>query len=240
MTLVPMYMLMNLATGPAALTTPGFHPLLKPPERDESNQKPRSAALWGTLISLGVMSSTLRLVAPVACVASILPKSTEVTLAWDPSSSSDVVAYRIYYGLECGVYQRVVDTGLETTARIGGLYPGNTYYFAATSLNASGLESEFSNEISYTVLLVPPETQNLQLICDPTRGLVLKGSGQLGASYLIMASQDLVDWAVTDMVHLGGSETFEVVTPIRTNWPACFFLMRPASWQGDTPAPALN
>ena len=37
---------------------------------------------------------------------------------------------------------------------ISGLVPGATYYFAATTYNAAGLESPFSSEVSYLVPLM--------------------------------------------------------------------------------------
>ena len=221
-----MYFLVNQATHSAALTFAGFYPLRKPPERPENSQKPRFAGLWQGLISLGFMASALRLATPVSCVAAIPCMSSHVTLAWDPSPDPSVVGYQIYYGEQSGVYPHFLETGSETTATIGGLCPGITYYFAATALNASGLQSDFSNEASYTI---PPEKRDLQMMYDPNRGLVLKGSGQFGGSYLIMASPDLVNWAVTDTVYLDQSEVFEVAIPIRTNWPGCFFQMRPTA-----------
>ena len=41
-----------------------------------------------------------------------------------------------------------VSTGNPTTITISGLQSGYTYYFAATSIDANGKESAFSNEAS--------------------------------------------------------------------------------------------
>ena len=88
-----------------------------------------------------------------------------VTLVWDPSPDSTVIGYNIYYGTVSGVYPSKLTVGAVTNATIENLVEGTTYYFAATAFNAAGLESDPSNEVSYTVPVVPipnrPPTLNL-------------------------------------------------------------------------------
>lgn len=77
------------------------------------------------------------------------------TLSWtapteneDGSALTDLSGYRIYYGTASRNYSSelsVQDAGV-TTAVIENLSPG-TWYFAATALNADGLESSLSNEV---------------------------------------------------------------------------------------------
>ena len=74
-----------------------------------------------------------------------------VALAWNPSISTNVVGYKIYYGVACGVYQNTVSVGNSTNVTVTGLAEGTTYYFAATAVDALGVESPFSNETSYSV-----------------------------------------------------------------------------------------
>ena len=75
----------------------------------------------------------------------------EVRLAWDPSPDSGVIAYRIYWGTRSRAYTQHLEVGRVTTATVTGLSAGSTYFFAATALAAGGLESDFSNEVPYTV-----------------------------------------------------------------------------------------
>ena len=77
----------------------------------------------------------------------------QVTLMWDPNSESDLVGYRIYYGIASRSYDNVIDVGNTETCTVMGLIPDVTYYFVATAYNTSGLESDYSNEIEYTVSL---------------------------------------------------------------------------------------
>src|SRR6478609_839317 len=74
-----------------------------------------------------------------------------VTLAWDASLDANVTGYRIYYGVGTGNYTNSAAVGNVTTAQLANLRAGVTYYFAATAFDASGLESPFSNETSYSV-----------------------------------------------------------------------------------------
>jgi len=79
--------------------------------------------------------------------------SGQVTLMWDPNSESDLVGYRIYYGIVSRSYDNAIDVGNTETCIVTGLIPGATYYFAATAYNTSELESDYSNEIEHTVSL---------------------------------------------------------------------------------------
>ncbi len=77
-----------------------------------------------------------------------------VTLAWNASTDPSVVGYNVYYGGASGAYTNEICAGNATNVTVSGLVQGTTYYFAATTFSASGLESPFSSEASY---LVPPK-----------------------------------------------------------------------------------
>ncbi len=81
--------------------------------------------------------------------------AAEVRLAWDPSPSPEVIGYRLYWGTQSRLYTSSLDAGLVTTATVSGLVAGTTYYFAATAYAPGGLESDFSNEVQYTVPASP-------------------------------------------------------------------------------------
>ena len=74
-----------------------------------------------------------------------------VALAWNPSISTNVAGYKIYYGVASGVYNNTIPVGNSTNVTVTGLVEGTTYYFAATAVDALGVESQFSNETSYSV-----------------------------------------------------------------------------------------
>src|SRR5215471_8565970 len=98
--------------------------------------------------------SALSLVWTVGLTLLLLATTTyagQVSLTWNPSSSTDVVGYRLYYGQASQTYTARIDVGLQTSYTITGLTDGQTYYFAATTYNLAGTESTFSNEVSTTL-----------------------------------------------------------------------------------------
>jgi hypothetical protein len=71
-----------------------------------------------------------------------------VTLAWDPSSGTNIIAnYNVYYGAASRTYTNVVSAGTNTTVSISNLVESTTYYFAATAVDTAGLESDYSIEV---------------------------------------------------------------------------------------------
>ena len=62
-----------------------------------------------------------------------------------------MVGYRVYYGVASRTYTNMVDVGAATNVTISGLVEGKTYYFAATAYNILGLESDYSDEVVYTI-----------------------------------------------------------------------------------------
>jgi len=73
-----------------------------------------------------------------------------VTLAWDANTELDVAGYRLYYGTASRSYDQSIDVQNVTTNAVGNLQEGTTYFFAVTAYSTSGLESDFSNEVSHT------------------------------------------------------------------------------------------
>ena len=82
-----------------------------------------------------------------------------VKLRWDSSDEPDIAGYRVHYGPESGVYTEIIDVGFETRAQLNDLPVGGTYFSAVTAYNTYGLESDYSNEITFTVL-PPPESRD--------------------------------------------------------------------------------
>ena len=74
-----------------------------------------------------------------------------VTLAWNASTDATVSGYNIYYGGASRAYTGKLSVGKVTEATISGLVEGTTYYFAATTYSASGVESALSSELAYLV-----------------------------------------------------------------------------------------
>ena len=78
-----------------------------------------------------------------------------VPLAWDASVSPNIAGYKVYTGTTSRTYGTLITIGNVTTYTVPGLPSGFTYYFAVTAFDASGNESDFSNEVSKTLGGVP-------------------------------------------------------------------------------------
>jgi fibronectin type 3 domain-containing protein len=95
---------------------------------------------------------------PPGSITSIQPQLSPnvVTLTWDPSPSSDVTGYNVYYGPYAGYYPYEVSVTGTNQATISGLLDGGTYYFVVRSYGGSGEESDPSGQASYAVPLLDP------------------------------------------------------------------------------------
>lgn len=87
-----------------------------------------------------------------------LPALADLTvpLAWDPDVDPSIAGYKIYFGVASRVYTNSVDVGNVTNTTIVGLATNTTYYFAATSYDTFGDESDFSAEVTNTPASLPP------------------------------------------------------------------------------------
>jgi hypothetical protein len=70
-----------------------------------------------------------------------------VTLEWDRNPETNVTGYRIYVGRQSRVYDSVLDVANQTVATIAA--PQGVSFYAVTAYNTDGLESDFSEEVSY-------------------------------------------------------------------------------------------
>jgi hypothetical protein len=114
-----------------------------------------------------------------------------VSLAWDANTETNIVGYRLYYGPTSQSLTNTADAGPQLTVTVTGLREGTTYYFAVTARNLDGLESDFSDQVSYTVpslSLLLNSPANLQ---DPMR---LRFDAGPGHAYEILATEDFETW----------------------------------------------
>ena len=103
--------------------------------------------------------------------AQVVQPQNSLTLAWDVDSGGGVAGYNVYYGVASRNYTSVVSAGNTGQATINGLTSGTTYFFAVTAYDATGLESGYSDEISYTVPF-PTNTLPTITLTSPANGAV--------------------------------------------------------------------
>jgi hypothetical protein len=126
----------------------------------------------------------------------------------------------VYCGLASGVYNSVESvTGTNTT--ITGLAAGTTYYFAATAVDALGVESQFSNETSYTTGVPTVRARTAS-----AGQFVLTVSGLIGQTYDIEATQDFTTWTVIGTVTLEASGSVDFTDTNAASFSQRFYRTR--------------
>ncbi|HMJ90625.1 MAG TPA: Ig-like domain-containing protein, partial [Candidatus Acidoferrum sp.] len=73
------------------------------------------------------------------------------SLEWNPNSETNLAGYRVYTGEATRGYTSVVDVGNTTQFPLNSLTPRKTFFFAVTAYDTDGLESDFSDEVTYAV-----------------------------------------------------------------------------------------
>jgi hypothetical protein len=130
------------------------------------------------IFSLTLLASSVLL----ALFPSPLAAST-LTLAWNPNTEDDLAGYKVYYGVQSGNYDSIIDVGNVTQYTVTNLEPETRYYFAVTAYDTSSNESDFSEEVT-----------------DPLH-LIICGLGEMPGSYVKAFAGDYshghwlrVDW----------------------------------------------
>src|SRR5437773_8210164 len=133
------------------------------------------------LVKFGIWKQSLGALAVLVALAvsTTLLGAPSVTMAWNPNSEPAVSGYKVSYGEASGNYSQTLDLGNATNATVSALVQGHTYYFAVSAYNASAVESDFSNEVKYTVPVgnSPPTANNISLATaeDTPTNMVLSG-----------------------------------------------------------------
>lgn len=162
------------------------------------------------IIKLIALLSLLAL--PAAAQITPTNPPANVSLAWDASPDPSVGSYRLYWGAAPRFYTNAV-TITGTTATIGPLVRGVRYYFAATCVSTNGLESDFSNEVTYQPPL-PPQPPVLRL--SISGGKLLIGIGEPAATYAVQRTTNFVTWDTIGSVEAdagGGLEYCDTNAP---------------------------
>ena len=158
---------------------------------------------------------------PGQALSAVLPPGHSVSLAWTPSADPTVAGYRVYYGVASRSYTNIVDAGNTTSATISGLIEGTTYYFAATAYDTLGLESDYSDEASYTVPSIALPTVQIRVMTN--RQAVLTVKGLVGHTYDILATQTLTAWTVLGTVTLGAGGSVDFTDTNAPSFPKRFY-----------------
>lgn len=153
-----------------------------------SHVRTPKAARWMTYFALLVLGTLL--VHHASAVSSITNSPSSVNLAWDASPGTNVTGYAVYYGSASRDYTSRVDVGNSLSFTVTGLAPNQTYYFTANAYDATGDESDFSNEIVVSTVDTnsgpPAPTNNIVIVGVPVLSSTnMNGPWQLEAMYTL-------------------------------------------------------
>lgn len=135
----------------------------------------------------------MSLCAGILFAAMTLPTFAGQTLelVWTPSESPDIVGYNVYYGGTSDDYTNEISVGNLTSLTVSGLANGATYFFAVTSVNSFGVESDSSAQTTYAV---PSEAAIFGIPVFSSNGVSLPVTGLPGHLYVIQTSTNLLNW----------------------------------------------
>lgn len=128
-----------------------------------------------------------------------------VPLVWNPSPDDNVAGYKVYYGLKSHAYTSSVDVGNVTNTTVTGLTEGNTYYFAATTYNTAGVESDLSNEAVYTApaVVAPSVAVTQNAVAGQSVSLSAAGQGTGPLNYQWKFNSTIIASGTNATLNLG-------------------------------------
>ena len=146
--------------------------------------------------------------------------TSTVTLGWNPSPSTGVAGYFIYYGTSSGNYSFQVPVYGATNLTLN-LTTGQTYYFAATAFDSNFNQSAFTPEISVTAGSVVATTGGVLSALKglPAGQFGFSFGGSSGTQYIVQASTDLIHW----MALQTNTGTFNFTDSAAAQFPRRFY-----------------
>ena len=148
--------------------------------------------------------ASLLIVSPSLCHA-----AQSCTLAWDASSDPGVAGYELRYGTSSGNPSQSIDVLKTTTFTVSNLNDATTYYFVVAAYDAAKVESQPSNEVSFTTpgstliprdlpisigetsILASPDSHNGSLLVAQQANLTQTATVQSLSFYITSASGKL-------------------------------------------------
>jgi len=176
-----------------------------------------ASALTAVVATLG--SSALFAASPAP------PATDTITLAWDASTDPAVAGYYLYEGVASRTYTNKINAGAATSVTVSNLIPGVTYYFAVTDYSTNGMESAYSAELSYTAPVIAAAV-TLQMTLAPAKQVTLAGSGTPGATYSVLASQNLTTWTTIGTATVNASGALQYTDTSTVTNSRCYYRLQ--------------
>jgi carboxypeptidase family protein/type IX secretion system substrate protein len=128
----------------------------------------RAISFYGTAEADTIVDFTDNLTPGTPTLEDLNNQNKSIDVLWSSNSECDLAGYNIYYDTDesgppyTGIgtifgQPSPVQVGLDTIRTLIGLSNDSTYYVAVTAFDISGNESNFSNELTTTPLVVPED-----------------------------------------------------------------------------------
>lgn len=161
-----------------------------------------------------------------------IASASTASLLWDPNTETNLAGYRVYIGVASRAYNTNIDVGNATNWPITNVATGVLHFFAVTAYDTEGLESDFSEEVSYTPGQTnsSPESASLTMVGFNTEGCArLLARGVPDKMYRLETSADLITW--TPLETFVATATSVTLTDCTANQPQRYYRLaeEPAS-----------
>lgn len=190
------------------------------------------------LKSLGITALVVSALSATSARAATL---NPIKLGWYAVPEIDIQGYKVYVGTVSNQYTLTYDADTSLTLTVPDRVLGTTYYFAVKSIDSTGLESDYSQEIAVSIATPPLPT------CG---GITMDGSGLRALNwsfpkaaltsspeFIIEQSTNLVNWTVAATVSPsastgGTTQTANFSWPIAISGPRRFYRLTAKNWLG--------
>jgi Fibronectin type III domain len=140
-------------------------------------------------LSLARIAASLATVPLWLALSESAHAASHATLAWNPNPKSDnVTSYRVHYRSASGTNTGFIEVGNQTTADVSRL-PYDSYFASVTAVNSFGIESEPSEEVTFSLT---PGTRIISALVEP-----VTSNGQKGIVTLTVTPTGVVTGRLT-------------------------------------------
>lgn len=167
----------------------------------------------------------------------VVPPAGSLTLAWNPVSDPNIAGYNLYYGVASRVYTNVVQVENAEQVTLTGLVPGVTYFLAVTTRLSTGLESAYSDEISFALPITAP---SLRHAVTPSGQFYFGAVAPAGHTYDILATEDFELWLAIGTVTVEAGGRFKFADPDASLYPARFYQLHETTYTAPGSLPVFN
>jgi Fibronectin type III domain len=154
---------------------------------------------------------------------------SRVTLGWDASPDGNIAGYKLHYRRANESGMNVIQLGNVTSHILANLVAKIPYYAFVTAYNTTGLESEPSNQVSFTLPEenLPPgalwlDARNSKMEANGLFTLHVRGSDPRSI-VVVQASTDLIGWQSIGMFALGAEGKVWFVDYLSPNYSRRFY-----------------